>query len=678
MKKVISLLLVFAMLCTLFAACADNSEILENNAETAASVPEVEESEPTMEETQRAYSETTASDFKYTHTDDGVAIEGYIGSDEVVVIPAEIDGAPVTSIGGEAFSSCSSLTSLTIPDGVTSIGENAFRECTALEDVVIPDSVTSIGFGAFYNTAIYNTEERWTDGVLYIDNWLLEAKESVSGDYVVASGTTGIADGAFGCSSLTSVIIPEGVTSISDQAFNNCGSLTEISVAVDNTVYTSENGVLFDKAKTALLVYPAGKTEAEYVIPESVTSIGHSAFSCCCNLTSLTIPESVTSIGWSAFYNCSALTSVTIPDSVTSIGPSAFDVCNSLTSVTIGNGVTSIGDYVFCECRGLTSVTIGNGVTSIGDYAFLNCSSLADVAIPDSVTSIGGWAFYNCSALANVTIPDSVTSIGGGAFYNTAIYNTAERWTDGVLYIDNWLIEAKNTVSGDYVVASGTTGIADGAFYDCQCLMSLTISDGVTSLGRETVICSSLAEINVAEDNTVYASENGVLFDKAKTALLVYPAGKTEAEYVIPESVTSIGEGAFWCSSNLRNVTIPDSVTSIGDSAFECSGLTSVTIGNGVTSIGNNVFEGCSSLTSVTIGNGVTSIGDLAFWNCDNLQEAYFMGNAPSLGVDAFMTWSIETQANIIIPCLTIYYLEGKDGWESPAWKDYPTSTWQK
>ena len=97
-----------------------------------------------------------------------------------------------------------------------------------------------------------------------------------------------------------------------------------------------------------------------------------------------------------------------------------------------------------------------------------------------------------------------------------------------------------------------------------------------------------------------------------------------------------------------------------------------------MTSIGNNVFEGCSSLTSVTIGNGVTSIGDLAFWNCDNLQEAYFMGNAPSLGVDAFMTWSIETQANIIIPCLTIYYLEGKDGWESPAWKDYPTSTWQK
>ena len=388
MKKVISLLLVFAMLCTLLAACADNSEMSENNAETAASVPKVEESEPTMEETQQAYSETTASDFKYTHTDDGVAIEGYIGSDEVVVIPAEIDGAPVTSIGGEAFSSCSSLTSLTIPDGVTSIGENAFRECTALEDVVIPDSVTSIGFGAFYNTAIYNTEERWTDGVLYIDNWLLEAKESVSGDYVVASGTTGIADGAFGCSSLTSVIIPEGVTSISDQAFNNCGSLTEISVAVDNTVYTSENGVLFDKAKTALLVYPAGKTEAEYVIPESVTSIG---------------------------------------------------------------------------------------------------------------------------------------------------------------------------------------------------------------------------------------------------------------------------EGAFWCSSNLRNVTIPDSVTSIGDSAF-----------------------GCSGLTSVTIGNGVTSIGDLAFCNCDNLQEAYFMGNAPSLGVDAFMTWSIETQANIIIPCLTIYYLEGKDGWESPAWKDYPTSTWQK
>ena len=260
-----------------------------------------------------------------------------------------------TVIADQAFYGCRNLTSITIPNSVTSIGDWAFEDCSSLTSVAIPDSVTSIGSAAFSGCSSLTS-------------------------VTIPDSVTSIGWSAFsGCSSLTSITIPDSVTSIDNHAFDGCSKLNQINVDTANTVYSSENGVLFDKDKTELIRYPEGKADTSYFIPNSVTSIGYRAFLNCSSLTSVTIPDSVTSIGSAAFDGCSSLTSVTIPDSVTSIGSAAFDGCSSLTSVTIPDGVTSIGDSAFAYCSSLTSVAIPNSVTSIGDWAFRDCSSLKDV-----------------------------------------------------------------------------------------------------------------------------------------------------------------------------------------------------------------------------------------------------------------------------------------------------------
>ena len=562
-------------------------------------------------------------------------------------------GNSVTNIGSRAFYGCTRLTSVTIGDGVTSIDYRAFYGCKGLTSITIPDSVTSIGDDAFYDCS--NFEYNEYGNAYYLGNEnnpyyaLIKVKDRAVTNCEIKVGTKVIASSAFAsCGELSSVKIPDSVTSIGDDAFDGCESLTSIT------------------------------------IPDSVTSIGNSAFYGCTRLTSVTIGNGVTSIGYSAFYGCESLTSITIPDSVTSIGDSAFNDCSNL-EYNESNDGAYLGNYVnpyvvlmraytsgtcydinkntkiiygsaFESCTSLTSITIPDSVTSIGDDAFYGCESLTSITIPDSVTSIGDYAFYGCESLTSITIPDSVTSIGNSAFHGCTRL-TSVTIGNGVTSIGGCVFENCSSLKS-VTIPDSVTYCASNVFYRCQSLENVTIGKGVNSSlnGYTFDWCFDLKCIEVSGDNKVYKSIDGDLYTKDGTKLLCYAKGKDYKSFeisnsvtsigsyafkdcssltsiIIPDSVTSIGGDAFYGCESLTSITIPNSVTSIGSSAFDgCANLISIIIPDSVTSIGSYAFDGCTRLTSVTIGNGVTSIGSSAFSGCTSLEynkydNGYYLGN---------------------------------------------------
>src|SRR5665213_803970 len=340
--------------------------------------------------------------FNYTTTNGAITITGYTGSGGAVIIPATINGLPVTSIGDEAFNGGYLMTSVTIPNSVTNIGQAAFNYCSSLTVIAVDT-----------NNLVYSS----VNGVLCDKNQttLVEFPGGRGGSYTIPDSITNIGDYAFKEVALTNVTIPDSITSIGYLAFEGYSSLTVIKVSSNNLFYSSVNGELFDKSQTTLIQYPGG-LGGSYTVPNSVTSIEDWSFAGCFTLTNVTIGNGVTSIGSHAFDSCYGLTSVAIGNSVTNIGDWAFAGCYGLIGVAIGNRVTSIGDYAFYHCYSLASITIPDSVNNIGWGAFEECYDLTNVMMGDSIANIGWGAFKECRNLTSIVIPDSVTNIGGGAF----------------------------------------------------------------------------------------------------------------------------------------------------------------------------------------------------------------------------------------------------------------------
>ena len=454
-----------------------------------------------------------------------------------VEIPATYRNKPVTRIGDDVFKGCTSLTKVTIPDSVKSIGDSAFAGCSALSSVTFGNGVQGIGRYAFLN-CISLTSITLPDSVFAISH------------------------GAFlGCSELISVSLGNGVELVYDNAFQDCSKLTSIA------------------------------------IPDSVSLIGEGVFSKCDKLTSVYYTGDVA--GWCAieftgvwiphdhdvYINNERVTELVIPDSVTSVGDYLFVNCSGLTSVTIPDGVTSIGSKAFGACHDLTLVTIGKDVSEINYDAFSKCFKLIEVR--------------NCSELQ---IEANNGGYGDIGVYAKRVYSSGEskqrQTDDGLLFYDDgtevFLVSYRGadhelTLPDDY--NGKTYGIYPWAFLRCSGLTSITLSDGVTSIGEKAFYeCPSLSSI------------------------------------MLSEGVTSIGEEAFYQCPALSSISIPDSVTNIGEKAFfECVGLTEVTIGKGIQQIGASAFSSCSSLSKVT-WNAVNCASSGVIKDDDNIHHPVFEG----------------------------------------------------
>ncbi|MGN0317881.1 MAG: leucine-rich repeat domain-containing protein [Lachnospira sp.] len=546
-------------------------------------------------------------------------------------------------------------------------------------------------------SASTDTDVKWTEGVtggaIYFDKstGLITACEYGVTDVIIPKEidgvpVTGIEAYTFVSNNLKSVTIPDSVTTIEDQAFWGCNSLTNITVAENNANYSSKDGVLFDKQQTVLIQYPIGNNRESYTIPSTVTTIKTAAFFDCLSLKYLTIPEGVTSIEPWAFYCCGSLTSLTIPEGVTSITENIVGECTSLTSITIPDSVTSIADYVFYKCSSLTNITVGennanylskdgvlydkqqtvlmqypsgnnrksyeipNTVTTIKDYAFAFSSYLESITIPEGVTTIPVMAFSECSSLKSITIPEGVTAIDNYAFEN-CVSLTSVTIPNSVTTIGNYAFENCTSLTS-VTIPDGVTTIGADAFCSCVSLTSITIPESVSSIGNEAFWeCTSLESITVNQNNTYYSSDvTGVLYDKNQTVLIQYPVGNSGKTFTIPDSIISIKDCAFRYCTNLESITIPDSVSSIGEYAFrDCTNLKSINVDADNSDYSSKdgvlydkeqtvliLYPAGNSEKTFTIPGSVTTIDDYAFRDCTNLESVTIPGSVTSIGYYGF------------------------------------------
>ncbi len=488
-------------------------------------------------------------DFEFSLSSDGsyyIVTEGPSTGD--VKIPAEFNGKSVAEIGERAFSGCYKLKSIAIPDSIIAIKSDAFSGCSGLTAVYITD------LAAWCEIVFVNFE---SNPLQYAQHLFIDGEEVT--ELKIPDSVTSIGDYAFrGCSSLKNITIPAGTTSIG-VAFGNCDGLEQITVDENNPNYSSQDGILYNKAKTSFIHIPWG-IKGSVVIPEGIITIRDSAFNGRTGLTAITIPDSVISIGWGAFYGC-PIEEATLPAlAMQSV------VQDNLKKVKVTSG--AIKNDTFNNCYSLKSIEISDSVmtSAWGGGSGIDWCPIEEATIPANliryipkaelkkvkITSgvIEDEAFYDCASLADIEISDSVTSIGWWAFDKTSYYNNPSNWdADGALYINNHLIKVKATVSGTYSVRQNTKTIAGAAFAE-----GFDPANGGGYRRR-----------------TTYPNLMGI---------------------IVPDSVVSFGEYAFWGCIAATSINIPDSVTEIGYCAFEdCAKLTSIEIPDSVTTIKNYVFN---------------------------------------------------------------------------------------
>lgn len=517
-----------------------------------------------------------SGDYEYQlNNDNTCTITRYTGKSEKITVPSILNGHKVISIGYATFVYNGEITSVSIPDGVKEIGSMAFEGCQNLKKVTLPDTIKRIesrafslcpslsditipygveyvGQSAFYSSKWYDNQP---SGMIYVGKAAYEYKGTIpeNAKIILRADTKCVTAGCFASSeNLSEVVLPQGLLTIGEMAFAGCTNLR--NVTIPDSVTSIEEAAFRDC-----------EMMTEAVIPKSVNILDDEAFAECVNIEKVTVPDSVSTIGQNvfegtkwldnqpdgmvyigtiaykykgdmpldttfslksgtkiiagcAFSDQQNLEGIVIPDTVKIIGESAFGYCGNLKSVSIGNGVTDIGSSAFDECISLENITIPDSVTRISDYCFRGCTALKSIKLSDNLENLEECTFEDCVNIENITIPDSVKAIGYSVFGH------------------------------------------------CDNLKGISIGNGLSNFEKYSISeCPSLEKITVSADNKYFSSEDGVMYNKGKTQIIVYPQNKKDAEYTVPDTVTIIGysdytDDNFIENSNLKTIIIPKSV----------------------------------------------------------------------------------------------------------------------
>ena len=615
----------------------------------------------------------------------------------------------VTSFGNYAFLDCTGLTSVTIGNGVTSIGDSAFEGCTTLSSISVPQSIVEIGANAFENCSrlsyVYITDlGNWCkirfanqksnpSGSLYLNQERLTSA-------IIPSTVSAISAYAFyGHSELQKITIPTSVTTIGENAFENCTGLADVNIAS----IEKWCGLIFQNNKSNPLTYANNlycndKLVTTLVTASTVSKIESFAFYNYSKLRSIDISNGVKAIGDFAFYNCTGLTSIEIPSNISIINSNAFEKCRYLSSITaptyvasniaktcgsnsfriVINGGSSINDSAFSNCSSLTSIEISNTVRSIGQLAFSGCTKLKSITIPKSVTSIGKGAFSNCYNLQSMVIP-FVGAKAGVTSSNTYQYPFGyifgESFASNAVEQRYYGSSLSQTTSSKYAIPASlkevsVTGgsILRGAFYNCKNLTSVTLYDGVSSIGDYAFyLCNGLTDFSFAQ--SIKSIGESAFYGCSFTSIS------------IPRNVSNIGIGAFSECNKIESVTIPFvGLNETSPNSYErvfgaifgikattgsassnianatCQGflydtvnkaynyywykipntLKTVTVLDGSTTIPENAFHNCSWITTFDLPDSIQSIGNGAFYNCDGLIDFSVPFSTTKIGISAF------------------------------------------
>lgn len=612
--------------------------------------------------------------------------ETYRGADDAAPLPVVI-------VDGSAFSSCTKLENIRIPNSVTVIENTAFSSCSSLKNVEIyaVAGVVDPVYSSVGGSVIYKNPRTSAVDLFYVPQGMTG---DANGAYVVPDGVTNLPNKVFNRNIFTEVIISKGVLSIEESAFYYCGNLKKVTCEAGGTgdlvfrgdtfkscsaleeitlparlsefnpdffascstlqkinleegasnTYSSEDGLLFNKTKTELVYCPQGRV-GKYEFASTVVSVADKAFYKCKNLEEVVFNGWMQSIGDGAFEGCSALVKITFKGAANNeavslrIGEGAFRSCTGLTEVLFeaNSRVTDLGVEAFKSCVRLTQISLPASLAVIGANAF-ESTKLASVTFAENgnLTEIGASAFAELP-LAVLKFPASLQTIGESAFYQNQSLTSVEFAADGA-----------DLTLGDY------------AFQECEKIESIIIPENVVGIGEGVFLdCKKLASITVDENNQYFVTDDGVLFDKGYTRLLFYPAGKTGV-FETPEQMTSIGAGVFKENEGLTGIKIGKNVTFIGKEAFkDCENFETVEFEEGGTEelvLEEGAFRWCDALKPFTLPNRVKALPAYFVCGNDSLTNFVIPDSVESIGESAFLGVPLE---NVIIPASVTFIDKG-------------------